>query len=163
MNKLCTCFPLLICLFSTASVAEEAGEEQVAVKAATFAFSADTTFSNTDFYYLQGDGTFAINDDFGVTLGINNVYLDYEDGSNDIQNFRVGGFFRNPEYGRVEVAYQQAFFDEHENDFYSLTGEYYFENWTLGGFFLSDDLSNLNDLNLYSNIYVNENTRIEVN
>ncbi|MCW8833697.1 MAG: hypothetical protein OQK03_10290, partial [Colwellia sp.] len=115
-----------------------------------------------DIIYLQGDATFALGDSFGFSVGANNLNLNFSDETDNVQNLRVGGFFRNPEHGRVELAYQQFFNDGENEGLYSVTGEYYFDNWTLGAYAMSDELSELDDLNIFTNIYFTDNIRLDI-
>lgn len=133
-----------------------------AVEANTISYSSKYNSADVDFVYLQVDSTFALGENFGATLGANNLYVKSSSDSDNAQNLRIGSFYRNPEFGRVEIAYQQFFNDVETEGYYSATGEYYFDNWTLGAFVLSDDLSELDDINLYSNIYITDDIRLEL-
>tara|TARA_R110001583_G_scaffold1152_8_gene9560 strand:- start:3383 stop:4078 length:696 start_codon:yes stop_codon:yes gene_type:complete len=156
MKKLLLCSVIFIpSLFQTAH-AEKAVEEN------TISYSAKFNSARYNTIYLQGDATFALGDSFGFTVGANNLNLKFSDETDNAQNLRVGGFYRNPVHGRVEIAYQQLFTDEENEGLYSITGEYYFDNWTLGTYVMSDELSELNDLNIYTNIYFTDNIRLEI-
>lgn len=148
--------PLLIIILLTTAHAEKAVEEN------TISYSAKYNSAYYDTIYLQGEATFALGDNFGFTAGANNLTLKFLDETDNSQNLRIGGFFRNPEHGRVELAYQQFFINGENRGLYSMTGEYYFDNWTLGAYAMSDNLSDLNDLNIYSNIYFTDNIRLEI-
>ena len=156
MNKLCLCSALFIPVLLQTALAEKAVEEN------TISYSAKYNSASYDIIYLQADATFALGDNFGFTVGANNLNLKFSDENDNAQNLRVGGFFRNPEHGRVELAYQQLFNNGENDGLYSITGEYYFDNWTLGAYAMSDELSDLNDLNIYTNIYFTDNIRLEI-
>jgi hypothetical protein len=133
-----------------------------AVQENSYSVNAQGVSDDVDIFSIQADSTFSISENFGGTLGANNYYISTDNDSDNIRNIRAGIFMRDPDIGRIELAYQQVFFDGSNEHFYNLTSEYYFENWTLGGFFLTDELADLKDLNLYSNIYFNDNIRLEI-
>jgi len=134
----------------------------MAVEENTISYSAKYNSASYDIIYLQGDATFALGDSFGFTVGANNLNLNFSDETDNIQNLRVGSFYRSTEHGRVELAYQQLFNDGENEGLYSITGEYYFTHWTLGAYVMSDELSELNDLNIYTNFYFTDNIRLDI-
>ncbi|MBL4942623.1 MAG: hypothetical protein JKY81_13305 [Colwellia sp.] len=152
---------LLGCIILTPTLLQTAYAEK-AVEENTLSYSVKYNSAIFDTLYLQGDATFALGDSFGLSVGANNLNLSFADETENMQNLRVGGFFRNPKHGRVEVAYQQLFINGENDGLYSITGEYYFDNWTLGAYVMSDELSELNDLNIYTNIYITDNIRVEI-
>ncbi len=156
MNKLLLCSLILIPSLLQTSYAQKAVENTV------ISYSAKYNSTDYDMIYLQADATFALNDSFGFTLGANNLNVSFDDETDNAQNLRIGSFYRNPEHGRVELAYQQLFNDGESDGLYSITGEYYFNNWTLGVYAMSDELSDLNDLNIYTNIYLTDDIRLEI-
>lgn len=136
-----------------------------AVKEDTYSLHFTGIWGDIDAYTLQGDVTKSINQDFGATLGINNLFLVGDEDETNVQNARAGVFFRDVNRGRVELAYQYILADAFDKSFYGLTAEYYFTNWTLGAFYLTDDVSDifeLEDANIYSNIYINDTLRLEI-
>jgi len=149
-------------LFSLIFNTVNAEDAEKAVTANTTSYSARYINGDVKFFYLQADGTFALGKNFGASLGANNLYINDDYDSDNVQNIRAAAFYRSPDFGRIELAYQNLFFDGESDSAYSITGEYYFENWTLGAYVLSDDLSELNDLNIYSNIYFTDNVRLEL-
>lgn len=156
MKQIHLCSVLFSLIFFQIAHAEKAVEQN------TISYSAKYNSANYDILYIQGDATIALNDDFGFNMGANNLYLDFDNGSENAQNFRVGSFYRNPEHGRIELAYQRLFSNGENNGLYSIIGEYYFDNWTLGAYVMSDELSELNDLNIYTNIYFTDNIRLDI-
>jgi len=156
MRKLLLCAAVFTSSLFQTAYAGKAVEEN------TISYSAKYNSANYDIIYLQADATFALGDSFGFTVGANNLNLKFSDETDNAQNLRVGGFYRSPEHGRVELAYQQLFNDGEDEGLYSVTGEYYFDHWTLGAYVMSDELSGLNDLNIYTNIYFTDNIRLEV-
>lgn len=155
---------LSVCFVSTTSLAyEEVQIENLpAVKENTYSLNAHGVFDDIDMFSIQADSTISISESFGGTLGVNNYYINSDYHSENIQNVRAGIFMRSPDIGRIEFAYQQVFFNDSNEHLYNITSEYYFENWTLGGFFITDELTDLRDLNLYSNIYFNDSIRLEI-
>ena len=156
MKKLLISSALLSSLFLQTAFAEKAVEEN------TISYSAKYNSAEVDIIYLQADATFALGDNFGFTVGANNLNLNFYDETTNTQNLRVASFFRNPKHGRVELAYQQLFTDGENEGLYSITGEYYFENWTVGMYAMSDELSDLNDANIYVNFYFTDNIRLDL-
>jgi len=156
MKKLLISSALLSSLFLQTAFAEKAVEEN------TISYSAKYNSAEGDIIYLQADATFALGDNFGFTVGANNLNLNFYDETDNAQNLRVAGFFRNPEHGRIELAYQQFFSNGENEGLYSITGEYYFENWTVGMYAMSDELSELNDANIYVNFYFTDNIRLDL-
>ncbi len=133
-----------------------------AVQENSYSINAQSVFDDVDIFSIQADSTFSISENFGGTLGANNYHKSTNNNSHNIQNVRAGIFMRDPDIGRIELAYQQVFFDGSNEHFYNITSEYYFDNWTIGGFFLTDEHTDLKDFNVYSNIYFNDSIRLEV-
>jgi hypothetical protein len=156
MKKLLFCSVLLTPSLLQTALAEKAVEENTA------SYSAKYNSANYDMIYLQADATFALGDRFGFSVGANNLNLRFSGETDNAQNLRVGAFYRNPEQGRIELAYQQLFSNGENEGLYSITSEYYFDNWTLGAYVMSDELSDLDDLNIYTNIYFTDNIRLDI-
>ncbi|WP_394175756.1 hypothetical protein [Thalassotalea litorea] len=156
---------LLMLTFSAAPAYAESAKEETHTKAVAennYSVSLEGNWNDVDFYTLQADGTFGIGEHFGSSIGANTIFINGDSDSSDFQNLRASIFTRNPEVGRLELAYQTVFGPSNTSDYFSVTGEYYFSNWTIGAYFLSDDLSDLNDLNIYTNIYFTQTVRLEI-
>ena len=152
---------LLFCPLLIPQVAQ-ASEKSAAVVENNYAITVDGLWRDVDVYSFQVDGHFALSEKFGASLGANALLVDYFGEDDDLSNLRAAIFMRDAEIGRIEISYQHIFNSDIDDGFWGLTSEYYFDNWTLGAYVLTEDFSELNDLNLYTNIYFTDNVRLEL-